>query len=115
MKFYRGSFVRGGLIRGSALAWLLLALFGAPAFAQVHRTAVIVGSNEGAAGRSALRFAESDAAKLARVLVELGGFAAEDVYLFRGRPVEDVRRGFGAVARKVAAPLARDVVFHEYW
>ena len=44
-----------------------------------QRFAVLVGSNRGKAAQTELRFAVRDARRLADVLVELGGFAAEDV------------------------------------
>jgi hypothetical protein len=60
-------------------ATILLAAL--PAAAETHKFALIIGNNEGHEPDAALRFAERDAAKMHRVLVELGGFAATDAKL----------------------------------
>jgi len=47
----------------------------------LRRTAVIVGANAAAPGRKPLRYSEQDARALATVLIELGGFARDDVHV----------------------------------
>jgi hypothetical protein len=47
----------------------------------LRRTAVIVGSNAAAPGRKPLRYSEHDARAFAAVLIELGGFAPDDVHV----------------------------------
>jgi hypothetical protein len=74
----------GLLLRVSTL--LVLGVFGwlwpARATAEpLRRTAVIVGANAAAPGRKPLRYSEHDARALAGVLIELGGFAREDVHV----------------------------------
>ncbi|HEY0706527.1 MAG TPA: caspase family protein, partial [Polyangia bacterium] len=56
-----------------------------------RRFAVVVGNNRGATARRPLRFAERDAFKVARVLTELGHFAANDVFLQQGRSSDELR------------------------
>jgi len=48
---------------------------------QPRRIAVVVGANAAAPGRKPLRFSQADAGAFARVLLELGGFAYEDVHV----------------------------------
>src|SRR6185369_9444239 len=81
---------------------LWLARAPAAAVAETHRLAVVVGSNAGNGDRPALRFAETDAGKVARVLVDLGGVAEPDVLLLQGRSVADVRVAFDEARLRVA-------------
>lgn len=92
----------------SVIAGVLASSVAPARAAASHRVALVVGANAGAAGRKALRFAESDATKLVRVLVDLGGFSVDDVYLFRGRDAAAIMSGFDAVTRKVAGWKAAD-------
>ncbi|HVR63810.1 MAG TPA: caspase family protein [Polyangia bacterium] len=69
---------------------------------ETKRVAVIVGGNVGNGDRPALRFAETDAGKLAAVLGELGGFAPADVFLLQGRTLDDLRATLDTVAGRVA-------------
>jgi len=75
----------------AAGALLLALLTAAPASAQNRRVAVVVGNNAGMSDELDLRFAERDAAKVARVLTDLGGFAAPDVHLVLGQRAEHLR------------------------
>ncbi len=62
------------------LALPLLALAGAPAArADTWRHALIVGANDGGSGLEPLKYAEQDARRFSDLVVELGGFGAEDV------------------------------------
>jgi hypothetical protein len=83
-------------------------LAAAPARAEVHRVALIVGNNVGAAKRRPLRFAEDDALKLARVLRELGGFAQPDIYLLRGRSLATLQQALAGVRQRVTSWRAGD-------
>ncbi|HEX8113699.1 MAG TPA: caspase family protein [Kofleriaceae bacterium] len=66
-------------------ALIVLALL-APAVARadVTRHALIVGHDRGHPDEQTLRYAEDDARRLAEVLVDLGGFAADHVTVLRG-------------------------------
>jgi hypothetical protein len=69
--------------------------------AATHRYAVIVGHDRGADGQPVLQFAQDDAEKLARVLTELGGVAARELWLLRGVGVASVRAALASVADRV--------------
>ena len=72
------------MIRALIIATCILA-GAATSHASTRRLAVIVGNNEGNASTAPLHFAETDAAKLAQVLGELGGVAPADLFMLRGR------------------------------
>ena len=95
--------------------WSLAASF---ARAETRRLAVVVGSNTGGADHTVLRFAETDASKVARTLVELGGIAEPDLFLVQGRGLDEIRRVFEVARARVEqwhrAPDAR-VVFLFYF
>ena len=55
-----------------------------------RRVAVLVGANAPALGRQPLRYAHRDAEQLARVLVQVGGFAPADVHVLNDPPPEAV-------------------------
>ncbi|HEY3448820.1 MAG TPA: caspase family protein [Myxococcales bacterium] len=105
-------------MRSASLTALLLALAAAaapaPARAETRRLAVIVGNNAGTGELPALRYAEADAGKVARVLVELGQVPPEDLYLLQGRPVGDLEKVLSMLTARVAeihrAPDARAVL-----
>ncbi len=65
-----------------------------------ERVAVVVGNNRGAPDEVTLRYAELDAEKVARVLTELGGFAADNVHLRVGAAADDLRGLLRALARR---------------
>jgi hypothetical protein len=79
----------------------LLLLLSGPALAETWRLAVVVGNNAGSGERPSLHFAETDAGKLARVLVELGGVAPENLFLLQGRGLEEVRRALARAEQRV--------------
>lgn len=58
---------------------------GSQAAAETRRIAIVVGNNAGSGGRPALHFAEVDAGKIARVLLELGRVNPDDMFLLQGR------------------------------
>jgi hypothetical protein len=87
-------------------ALALVLLLGSPAHAETRRVAVVVGHNTGANDRAPLRYAESDAAKVAETLVELGGVEPADLLLLQGRPLASLRESLKVARARVAA-------FHE--
>ncbi len=98
-------------------AWGLcasLCLAPAVAFAETRRVAVVVGNNAGSAEQQPLRYAESDAGKMARVLAELGDVSADDVLLLQGRRLAEVERALADATERIAAfhksPDVRTVV-----
>ncbi len=86
-----------------AVSIIAVLAFASGARAGTYRVAVIVGNNEGASDRPALRYAEADAQKMAGTLGELGGIAAPDLHLLTGRSLGDVRRELTVAAQRVAA------------
>ena len=100
--------------------WLLLlatswTLCSATAVAETRRLAIVVGNNAGTGEMPPLRYAESDAGKMARVLVELGDVNAEDVMLLQGQKVQAVERAITEARDRVAflkrSPDVRTVVY----
>jgi hypothetical protein len=83
----------------TAVATLLLAA--APAVAKTHKFALLIGNNVGHDPDEALRFAERDASKMHRVLVELGGFSRDDARLLTGADLGRVRAALEALERRI--------------
>ena len=81
---------------------VILAVLAAPAYADTKRIAVVVGNNVGSGTQPALRYAETDAGKLARVLVEIGGVAGEDLVLLQGRGIKELEDALALTRRRVA-------------
>jgi hypothetical protein len=69
--------------------------------AETLRFAVVAGNNAGSATMAPLRYAETDAGKFARVLVELGEVAPQHMQLLQGRPVRDVEQALAQVRQQV--------------
>ncbi|MCA3014718.1 MAG: caspase family protein [Myxococcaceae bacterium] len=83
---------------------LVLGLCLGPAIsvAETRRVAIVVGNNAGGPSMPPLRFAESDAGKMARVLVELGEVAPDDILLLQGRRAADVERAITDAKERIA-------------
>jgi hypothetical protein len=101
---------------GRLLAALaLVALFAGAASGDTHRIAVVVGNNVGGPRMPPLRFAEDDAAKVGRVMVELGGVAAGDLFLVKGGNKAAVEAALARASARIAArrraPGGRVVLF----
>lgn len=82
---------------------LLLLLLPAVASAAPARFAVVVGTNEPAAGSGPLYFAESDAERVAQVLTELGGVEPGRVQLLRSPTVAQVEAALARAGEQVAS------------
>lgn len=93
--------------------WLVLCaalvcwLGAAPAFADVKRFAVIIGNNSGGTEDIELRYAESDAEKMSRVLRDLGGYQPADILLLRGEDATTVERSLESMNERIAAAQAK--------
>jgi len=96
-----------------ALAALAL-LLPAPAAAQVERFAVVVGNDLGQAPDVPLRYAETDAARVAEVLQEVGGVRPENLVLLRGQDAGTVRRALIAVNDRVRAASGQGILLVYY-
>ena len=67
------------------------------ASAETIRFAVVVGNNAGRGSLPPLRYAEGDAGKFARVLLELGDVGSEHLQLLQGRQVKDLEQALQRV------------------
>jgi hypothetical protein len=85
---------------------VVLGLARGAAHAEVTRYAVIIGNDTGQGDEAELRYAESDADKVADVLGELGGFAAENVTMLRGKGADAARKALIAVNDRIRAESA---------
>lgn len=99
-------------VRAALLAlWFTTGL----AHAETRRLAIIVGNNAGTGDMPSLRYAESDAGKMARVLVELGDVLPDDVMLLQGQKVASVERAITDARDRVTmfkqSPDVRSVVY----
>jgi caspase domain-containing protein len=79
------------------LAWCAVAA------AETRRVAVVVGSNTGNQDQTPLRYAEIDAMKVARVLAELGGVEAADLYVILGKDLATLSETLRRAKAKITA------------
>ncbi len=79
----------------------LSCLLAAAASAETKRVAIVVGNNAGNGDLPPLRYAESDAGKMARMLVEIGDVSADDVLLLQGRPMAELERALSDAKERV--------------
>ncbi len=102
------------MIRIAALALLVLT---ATAHAEVERYAVIVGHNVGAADEQKLRFAETDASRMAELLGEIGGIPDENQVILRSKSADQVRRALIATNERirVGQRAGHDAVLFVYY
>jgi len=89
---------------------ILVAIFApgvrsASAGADVERFAVVIGNDQGTSDEVPLRYAETDAAKIAGVLQAVGGFASENVVLLRGGDAEGAMRAIIAINERVRSRM----------
>jgi hypothetical protein len=91
----------------------LISLFiAAAAGAEPRRLAIVVGNNAGSGELPPLRYAETDAGKFARVMVELGGVQPDDVLLLQGRAGGDLEQAFGQMRERIVSTRpSRTVLF----
>ena len=80
---------------------LILSLLATVASAETIRFAVVVGNNAGRGSLPPLRYAEGDAGKFARVLLELGDVSPERLQLLQGKPVKDLELALQRVREQV--------------
>lgn len=96
---------------------LALALLLTDAEAAVRRFALLVANNEGISADNELLFAETDAAKVENVLVNLGGYAQQDVLVLLGQPRIELIERFGALRHAIdeARAAGDETVFLFYY
>lgn len=100
------------LLRSIGLAALALALGAAPssAHAQPSETrsyAIVVGSNPGGEGQETLRFAERDAANVAAILKDIGGYDSANVTLLARPRAAELLAALDRVESRLLADSAR--------
>jgi hypothetical protein len=78
----------------------LLATFAADA--APLRLAVVYGHNGGTAAHAPLRFAEADAARVAAMLIEVGGVKSDDLKLLQGQPRAELEAALQWAAARIA-------------
>ncbi|MGZ3442152.1 MAG: caspase family protein, partial [Polyangia bacterium] len=81
----------------------LLTAAASPALAEPNRFALVIGANAGDADEVTLRYAESDADRVAGVLRTLGGFAPENVVVLDDQRASEVRRALISLNARVRA------------
>lgn len=90
-----------------ALVTLALLVLSAPAEAtnktKVRRFAYVIGANDGGTKRVKLRYAGTDAKKVARVLRELGGVKTRDIVVTTTSSIATINAGFRSMRGKLAA------------
>ncbi|HEX3759048.1 MAG TPA: caspase family protein [Kofleriaceae bacterium] len=89
------------MIRTLLAVIAILAAATVPVRANTKRIAVIVGNDQGNPGRPQLRYAAADAAKLARVLVELGGVAQADLFLLQNQSADALSKTLEQARQRV--------------
>lgn len=82
---------------------VVLSFVARTAAAETRRIAVVVGNNAGSGAQAPLRYAETDAGKVGRVLVELGGVAPADLLLLQGRDQTALKAALAQASSKIAA------------
>lgn len=87
--------------RSACLAVAAVAVCLAAGRADAHRYALVVGANHGDPSDGALKFAESDAQKVAEVLRTAGQFAPKDVTVLTDVSATDVRRALIELNAKI--------------
>src|SRR5690349_13649690 len=94
-----------------------VAALAAPARAETQRFAVVIGNNTGAADEQPLRFAESDAQRVADVLSDLGGVPTENQVVLRGKTTDEVRSAIIATNGRIrsGARSMTDAVLFVYY
>jgi hypothetical protein len=95
--------------------WLVASA--APAHADTERFAVVIGNNRGASDEQPLRYAESDAQRLADLLGDIGGVPGENQVVLRGRTADQVRRALIATNERIRTSVrpAADAMLVVYY
>jgi hypothetical protein len=96
------------------LAGVLAGLLALPGRAHAVRLALVVGNDEGQSGDAHLRYAESDAARLAALLTRVGGFAPDAVIVQTGRSAAELRQAVEGVAARLRATPGDHLVLVYY-
>lgn len=110
--------MRRGSLSGLLAAALVLIGGGASVQARTDRFALVIGNNAGDAYDQPLRYAESDAARMAQVLGDIGGYPTENVVIGRGLDGQAMRRALISLnerVRRVASAPGNQAVLLVYY
>jgi caspase domain-containing protein len=103
----------GALVARAVIA--LAALFALAGEARAAtRYAIVVGENDGDKQEKVLRYAESDAKRVAEVLRSVGGFHPEDVIVLTDVSAEDVRRALIETNARIRTSGEKSMLFIFY-
>lgn len=80
-----------------------------------ERHAIVIGNNRGEPGEMPLRYAEADAEKMAAVLLDVGGVAAENLVLLQGADDGEVRRALVTINERIRASRPENVALIVYY
>ena len=97
---------------------LLCALWASPAAARIERFAVVIGHNRGAPDEAELQYAETDAARVHDVLLQIGDVSPLNAVLLRGRDAGFVRSAVLSInerIRQLSAAADTQVVLIVYF
>jgi hypothetical protein len=94
-----------------ACLWCWLGFVGA---ARAERVALLIGNDEGHGPDARLRYAERDAARLARLLSRTGGFTPEATAVRLGGTAADLRRTLGELAARLGTTPGEHLVLVYY-
>jgi uncharacterized caspase-like protein len=106
--------VRLALAIGAAAVAVAAALPGV-ARADAARYAVVIGNNQGDRGEVVLRYAERDAERFAGVLVDVGGFSAQNVVTLLSSDADAVRSALIAVNDRIRHEHAGSAMLVVYY
>jgi hypothetical protein len=100
-----------------ALVVCLLTSIITMAHAEVERYAIIIGHNIGAVDEQKLRYAESDAARVAELMNEIGGVRDENQIMLLGKTAHQVRRALIALNERIRSDQrsGRDAILFVYY
>ncbi len=76
------------------------------------RIAIVVGNNKGLAHEVTLQYAESDAQKISKVLVDLGSFEHGNVHLLLGKRTEELKASLQELLAETTAASGDQVFFY---
>ncbi len=105
------------LLRRPAFAMLagLLLLPTATSLAQTLRIGIVAGNNEGAPMRAPLKYAQSDARRIASALTSVGGFAPENVDLLLDADADALDAAFTRAEEKLAGAPGEESLLLVYF
>ncbi len=89
------------------LVYIFLLLLPSLAFGQVARFGLVAGNNRGQERKATLRYAQRDAERFARLLVDLGGFEQDNVMLLKGTSADGLREALARMKRRIAEVVPR--------